>query len=37
MFVKKTTKDEKLEAKTESKVTRTTVHSFPRPLFSEKQ
>ncbi|GAV21153.1 hypothetical protein MMIC_P2133 [Mariprofundus micogutta] len=36
MFVTKTGKDEKAEAKAESKVTRNTGHTFPRPLFADK-
>jgi len=35
MFEKQA-KDEKQSAKTESKVTRTMVHTFPRPLFTAK-
>jgi len=35
MFEKQA-KDQKQSVKTESKVTRTMVHSFPRPLFTDK-
>ncbi|MDX8403832.1 MAG: hypothetical protein R8K54_05445 [Mariprofundaceae bacterium] len=35
MFVKQA-KEEKVETKADSKVTRTVSHTFPRPLFTEK-
>jgi len=36
-MIERAVKDEKINAKSESKVTRTIVHSFPRPLFNSKE